>query len=234
MKVALITGGSHGIGAAIVNKFAKEHYTVILNFRTNSACAENLRQNLLRQGCDVQCYRADLTDPEQVTAMFDFVEHYFKKLDVLVNNAGIALNKQLQDVTVEEFDQVMNTNARGAFLCCQQALRVLRKSDNPSIVNVSSIWGVEGASCESVYSMSKFAVVGLTKSLAEELKPLNIRVNCVCPPIVTCGMSKDLSQEDVAAFCKEHGVRVYTPDEVAADIFELATCNETGKIFLER
>ena len=234
MKVALITGGTRGIGAATVTKFAKEHYTVILNYRSNTPYAENFRHNLLREGCDVQCYRADLTDPDQVTAMFDFVEHFFKKVDVLVNNAGIALNKQLQDVTVEEFDKVMNTNARGAFLCCKEAFRVLRKSDNPCIVNVSSIWGVEGASCESVYSMSKFAVVGLTKSLAEELKPLNIRVNCVCPPIVTAGMSKHLSQEDIAAFCKEHDVRAYTTDEVAADIFALATGNETGKILLER
>ena len=234
MKVALITGGSRGIGAATVAKFAKEHYTVILNFRSEAGHAENLRQHLLSQGCDVHCYMADLTDPEQVIAMFNFVEHFFKKLDVLVNNAGIALTKQLQDVTVEEFDQVMNTNARAAFLCSQQALRLLQKSDHPSIVNVSSIWGVEGASCESVYSMSKFAVVGLTKSLAEELKPLNVRVNCVCPPIVATAMTKHLSDDDVAAFCKERNARVYSPDEVAADVFALALGNETGTILLER
>ena len=234
MKVALITGGSRGIGAATVTKFAKEHYTVILNYNSNLSSAENLRQNLLRQGCDVHCYGADLTDHEQVVAMFDFVEHYFKKLDVLVNNAGIALTKQLQDVTVEEYDAVMNTNARGAFLCCKEALRLLRKSESPCIVNVSSIWGVEGSSCESVYSMSKFAVVGLTKSLAEELQSLNIRVNCVCPPIVTTSMTKHLSDDDVSAFCQRHKTRVYTPDEVADDVFALATGNKTGKILLER
>ena len=234
MKIALITGGSRGIGAATVTKFAKERYTVIIVFRNEKSCAVDLHDRLLSQGCDVVCYQADVTDPKQVAAMFEFVEYVYKKLDVLVNNAGIALSKQLQDVTVEEYDQVMNTNARGAFLCSQQALRLLRKSDNPSIVNVSSIWGIEGASCESVYSMSKFAVVGLTKSLADELSSLNVRVNCVCPPIVTAGMSKHLSQEDIEAFCIEHNARAYTPDEVADDIFALATGKETGKILIER
>ena len=234
MKVALITGGSRGIGAATVEKFAKEHYTVILNFHNSHTLAEDLRHRLLREGCDVHCYAADLTDFEQVTAMFDFVAHFFKKIDVLVNNAGISLNKQLQDVTVEDYDSVMNVNAKAAFFCCQQALPLLKKSDGGSIVNVSSIWGLDGASCESAYSMSKFAVVGLTKSLAKELQPLGIRVNCVCPPIVNTKMSANLTDLDKAEFCKEHNVHVYEPCEVASDIYALAVGTETGKILIER
>ena len=234
MKVVLITGGSRGIGAATVRKFATKHCTVILNYYKSEVQAEQLKRSLVESGCDVHCYKADVSDPLQVTAMFEFVAKYFKKLDVLVNNAGIALTKQLQDVTLQEFDAVMNTNAKAAFLCCQQALPLLRKSDSPSIVNVSSIWGVEGASCESVYSMSKFAVVGLTKSLAEELKPLGVRVNCICPPIVTTDMSSNLSSEDVAAFCREHKTHAYAPEEVANDVYTLATGKHTGIIILER
>ena len=234
MRIALITGGSRGIGAATVHKFAKEGYTVILNYNKSASEAEQLRSNLIAEGADVHCYQADVSDPTQVEAMFVFVAKYFKKLDVLVNNAGVSLTKQLQDVTSSDYDTVMNTNARSAFFCCQHALPLLRKGNDAAIVNVSSIWGVDGASCESVYSMSKFAVVGLTKSLAEELQPLGVRVNCICPPIVSTAMTAHLTDEDVTAFCQEHNTHVYTPDEVANDVFALATDSITGKILIER
>lgn len=230
----MITGGSRGIGAAAVKKFAKEGYTVILNYHNSASQAELLKRRLVEVGADVHCVQADVSDPAQVASMFDWIAKYFKKLDVLVNNAGIAMSKQLQDVTLRDFDEVMSTNAKAAFFCCQRALPLLQKAGGGAIVNVSSIWGVEGASCESAYSMSKFAVVGLTKSLAEELRPSGIRVNCVCPPIVMTEMSAHLSDEAVAEFCKTHGVRVYTPNEVAKDIYSLATENVTGKILIER
>ncbi|MCH5159641.1 MAG: SDR family oxidoreductase [Clostridiales bacterium] len=234
MRIALVTGGSRGIGAATVRKFAKEGYSVILNYNKSAEQAEQLKSCLVEDGCDVHCYQADISDPTQVAAMFSWIATYFRRLDVLVNNAGISLTKQLQDVTVRDYDAVMNTNAKAAFFCCQQALPLLRKSDSGAIVNVSSIWGVMGASCESVYSMSKFALVGLTKSLCKELKPLGIRVNCVCPPIVSTDMSCHLSGGDIAAFCSAHKTRLYTPEDVADDIFNLATKNITGKILIER
>ena len=234
MRTALVTGGSRGIGAATVEKFAKEGYSVILNYNRSAEQAQQLKARLVNSGCDVHCYQADVSDPTQVVAMFDWVAKFFKKLDVLVNNAGISLTKQLQDVTVSDYDAVMTTNAKAAFFCCQQALTLLRKSDSGSIVNVSSIWGVEGASCESAYSMSKFALVGLTKSLSKELKPLGVRVNCVCPPIVSTDMSSHLSDDDVAEFCRIQKARVYTPEEVADDVFNLATKKFTGKILIER
>lgn len=234
MKIVLITGGSRGIGAAAVEKFAKEGYTVILNYRQSDNDAKSLQKRLVEAGCDVHCYKADVADPSQVAAMFQWVGAYFKKLDVLVNNAGVSLTKQLQDVTEADYDAVMNVNAKAAFFCCQQALPLLRKSDNPSVVNVSSIFGTVGASCESVYSMSKHAVVGLTQSLAQELQPLNVRVNCVCPPIVTTDMTSHLTPDDVADFCHTHNTRVYTPAQVANDLFALATGRDTGKILIER
>ena len=233
MKIALVTGGSRGIGAATVKKFAKEQYTVILNYRNSVSEAEALKRELVQSGCDVHLYQADVSDVTQVKEMFSFVGKYFKKLDVLVNNAGVALVKQLQDVTQTDFDLVMDTNAKGEFFCCQQALPLLKRSDKGAIVNVSSIFGVTGASCESAYSMSKFAVVGLTKSLAEELKPANITVNCVCPPIVLTDMSARLTAQDIEDFCVLHGTKAYTPKQVANDIYNLSISNDTGKILME-
>ena len=234
MKVVLVTGGARGIGAETVKKFAKEQYTVVLNYRNSRVQAEQLQRELVQGGCDVHLYCADVSDVKQVSEMFVWVGRYFKKLDVHVNNAGVALTKQLQDVTESEFTHVINTNAKATFFCCQQALPLLKNSECGAIVNVSSIWGVEGASCESVYSMSKFAVVGLTESLALELKPLNISVNCVCPPIVSTDMCKHLSQQDIDDFCSLHNVRAYTPSEVAQDIYSLVQSGKTGIIFKEK
>lgn len=234
MKIALITGGSRGIGAATVKKFAQEQYTVILNYCNSREHAETLQRELVSNGCDVHLYQADISNVKQVAEMFAWTHKYFKKLDVLVNNAGVALTKQLQDVKEAEFNTVMDTNAKGAFFCCQRALPLLTKSDNGAIVNVSSIWGVEGASCESVYSMSKFAVVGLTKSLAEELEPLGITVNCVCPPIVQTDMCRNLTEKDVSDFCKQHNTHAFTPTQVAQDIFALANSKQTGKVLMEK
>lgn len=234
MKVALITGGSRGIGAAIVKKFAEMQYTVILNYCSSLQDAQNLRGQLLDAGCDVHLYKADVSNSNEVSAMFEWIKKYFKKLDVLINNAGVALTKQIQDVTESEFDKVTNVNAKGSFLCCQQALPLLKASGSGAIVNVSSIWGIEGASCESVYAMSKFAIVGLTKSLAEELKFTGITVNCICPPIVYTDMTRHLSAQDVQSFCNLRNLRAYTPDEVANDIYTLATCDVTGKVIIER
>ena len=234
MKIALITGGSRGIGAETVKKFAQEKHTVILNYNSSKLQAERLQAELIESGCDVHLYCADVSDATQVSQMFAWVAKYFKKLDVLVNNAGISLTKQLQDVTETEFDRVMSVNAKAAFFCCQHALPLLKNSDNGAIVNVSSIWGMQGASCESVYSMSKFAIVGLTKSLAQELKQTNITVNCVCPPIVLTDMSKHLTASDIEDFCAEHYVRAYSSRDVAQDIYLLSQSGKTGQILMER
>lgn len=230
MKIVLVTGGSRGIGAETVKKFAKENYTVLLNYNNSADEAKALRKELLNAGCDVHLFKADVSVYAEVRSMFRQIEKYFKKIDVLVNNAGVSLVKQLQDVKEADFDRIMSVNAKGAFFCCQKALPLLRNAENAKIINVSSIWGVKGASCESVYSMSKHAIVGLTRSLAEELAPSNIAVNCICPPFVYTDMCKKYKKKDVKAFCEAYGKRAYLPNEIANKIYFTALSTETGKI----
>ena len=229
MKIALITGGSRGIGAECVKKFAHEGYTVILNYNNSKSQAEALRFELQSQGCDVHLYQADVSNQNQVVEMFAWIKKYFKHLDVLVNNAGVSRSGLIQDVSIDDYNFVMDTNAKGTFLCSKHGLDLLRSGTNPTIVNMSSIWGIKGASCESVYAMSKFAVVGLTKSLAEELDGM-VNVNCICPPIVLTEMCASFTEEVKQAFCLEHNTKCYQPSEVAEEIFRLATCGTSGTI----
>ena len=229
MKIALITGGSRGIGAECVKKFATEGYTVILNYNNSKSQAEALQFELQSQGCDVHLYQADVSNQSQVVEMFAWIKKYFKHLDVLVNNAGVWRGGLIQDVSLDDYNFVMDTNAKGTFLCSKHGLDLLRCAANPAIVNMSSIWGLVGASCESVYAMSKFAVVGLTQSLAEELDGM-VNVNCICPPIVLTEMCAGYTEEEKQVFCLEHNTKCYQPSEVAQEIFRLATCGTSGTI----
>lgn len=229
MKTVLITGGSRGIGAECVKQFATQGYTVILNYNNSKTQAQNLQTQLQSQGRDVHLYQADVSNENQVAQMFAWVQKYFKRLDVLVNNAGVWRGGLVQDVSSADYEFVMDVNAKGTFLCCKYALPLLKNAQSPSIVNLSSIWGLEGSSCESVYSMSKFAVVGLTRSLAKELDGI-VNVNCICPPIVLTEMCAGYTEAEKQDFCAQHNTKCYQPMEVALQIYQLATQGCNGKI----
>ncbi len=231
MKTVLITGGSRGIGAAAVKAFAERGYSVICNYNNSEKEAEDLVCGLVNKGFDVRKYKCDVSDVTAVEQMFLYVEKYFKKLDVLVNNAGVALYSQIQDVTERDYDRVMSVNCKGVFFASACAVKLFLKRGKGSIVNMSSVWGLNGASCESVYSMSKYAVVGLTKSLDAELSDCGICVNCVCPPIVDTSMCKGLSQSDKEEFNLRFGAKVLSADEVAAQIITAAESGESGGIY---
>lgn len=228
MKTVLVTGGSCGIGAQIARQFATQGYTVIINYNKSIDKAQQLKDSLVACGWDAHLVQADVSNVQSVQNMADFVKKYFKKLDVLVNNAGVSLNAMLQDTTIEQYDAVMDTNAKGAFVTTKYCLPLLNNSKNAQIINISSIWGTQGASCESVYSMSKFALVGLTKSLAKELSA--IRVNCVCPPIVNTQMTANLSVADKTQFAKDYNVPILEVSEVASAVYSIATADYTGKV----
>lgn len=231
---ALITGGSRGIGAATVEKFAKNGYTVIVNYNKSRQEAQQLADRLNAQGCDVHIYKADMSVPDQIDEIFAYVSTFFKHLDVLVNNAGISVTGLMQDITIEQLDKLWAVNARAPYLCCKAALPLLAKSTSPSVVNVSSVWGLHGASCEAAYAMTKHAVVGLSQSLAEEWSDSGIAVNCVCPPIVLTDMCANLSQSDIDEFCSLNNCKAYTAEQIAEDIFALVTNCSSGQITEEK
>ena len=230
MKTVLITGASRGIGAETVRAFAEKGYTVIANYNKSHDKAVALRDEMVSRGLDVHIFQADVSDSSQVEKMFCHIKRFYKKLDVVVNNAGVALYRQIQDTTDSQFERVMGVNCKGAFLVSREATKLFLERMQGSIVNISSVWGIRGASCESVYSMSKFAIVGLTLSLHEELNDCGINVNCVCPPIVETEMTANLSIEDKEEFSKKFGVPILDAVSVAQKILEVAESDESGNI----
>lgn len=234
MKTVLITGGSRGIGAATAAEFSRKGYRVLLTYKNSEDAAKELQTKLNAAGGDVHIFRCDMADTAQISNLFKQIKTYMRRLDVLVNNVGISFVGTVEEVDETALEDMWRTNALSAYACCRYGMDLLRQSDNPGVVNVSSVWGVCGASCEVGYSMTKHALVGLTKSLAEEWAPSGIAVNCVCPPIVLTDMCAHLSEDDVTDFCAEHNCKAYTAAEVAADIYALATGGESGIILEEK
>jgi 3-oxoacyl-[acyl-carrier protein] reductase len=221
MKTVLITGASRGIGRATAVYFAEKGYRVYANYCKSEVAAVALHDELRGCGLDIHIIKADVANAAEVAAMFAEILRFSKHLDVLVNNAGVALYRQLQDVTDEEFDTIMNTNCRGTFLCTREAVKMMLPRASGSIVNIASVWGQNGASCESVYGMSKHAVVGFSKSLREELDGTGVTVSCISPAMVYTDMTKHLTAEEIALFTAKYG-RAQTPEEVAREIFDAA------------
>lgn len=205
MKKVLITGGATGIGKAAALLFKEKGYDVYITYNKTVPDFD---------GIDVvKCNLSSLSD---IDNLFNKV----KDIDVLVNNAGVSLIKMINDMTAEDYESVMNVNARAVYFCSKLAAMQMIKKHSGSIINISSIWGEVGASCETLYSMSKAGVIGLTKALAKELAPSGITVNCVSPGIIDTRMNQAFSKEDLA-----EGVpleRLGSADEVAAAILFLA------------
>ena len=202
--VVLITGASRGIGAATAELCAARGWEVALNYRTNRDLAEGLAARLAEEyKVKTMAVAADVADAAQVDAMFAAVEATLGQVDVLVNNAGVAQIKLFTDLSEEDWDQVFDINCKGVFLCCRRALPKMIAAHCGSIINLSSMWGQVGASCEVTYSAAKAAVIGLTKALAKEVGPSGIRVNCVAPGVIATDMNAALTPEDIAQLEEE-------------------------------
>lgn len=192
MKTVLVTGGSRGIGRAIVEKFAKEGYNVILNYSKSEAAAKEITDKY----SNVRAYRADVSNKRDVLNMVEFAEAEFKQVDILINNAGISSTGLIQDLSEEELNRIFAINVNGSFNCIQAVLPDMISRRSGKIINISSVWGLVGASCEVAYSASKAAIIGLTKALAKEVGPSNILVNCIAPGIVMTDMVSNYSLEE--------------------------------------
>ena len=193
MKTVLVTGGVRGIGESIALAFAKKGYRVCVTYSKDEANAQRMRES----GFEV--YKADVAVEADVVALFKNIG----RVDVLVNNAGVSLIKQIQDVSYEEFNRLMSVNVGGAFLCSREAAKGMIDRGAGLIVNVSSVWGEVGGSCESVYSASKAALIGFTKALAKELGWSGIRVNCVSPGVIDTPMNAHFTKEEMDAMKEE-------------------------------
>lgn len=218
MKTVFVTGASGGIGEAIAKKFAENGYFVGVGYNSNRGKAENLAKEIA--GVAV---KADVSDEKSVSAaMNDFLLRA-GRLDVLVNSAGIALPiKTLLDTTSKEFDKAFSVNVKGVYNCCKAAIPAMLDGGG-SIINISSMWGVTGGSCEAIYSASKAAVIGFTKALAKEYAAASITINCVAPGYIDTPMNDNLSDENKKLAIADIPVgRVGEGEDVAKAVFYLA------------
>lgn len=186
-RIALVTGSSRGIGRAIALQLAQDGYAVAVNGRSPES-VQAVAAEIIARGGDAKGYVCDVTDAEAVARMGDAVERELGTVTALVNNAGIAQQKLLTDVTDAEWQRMMATHVDGAFYTCRRFLPGMIRRQTGSIVNISSMWGQVGGSCEVPYSAAKAALIGFTRALAKEVGPSGIRVNCVAPGVIQTDM----------------------------------------------
>lgn len=223
-KVALITGSSRGIGRAEAIKLAHDGYAVCINCVEREDKAQEAVEQLVNEGCEAMWYKADVADAAAVKQMVTEVEKTLGAVTLLVNNAGIAKQCLFQDMTENYWKRIFDVNLNGAFNTIQAVLPHMLHEHSGCIINTSSIWGQHGASCEVAYSATKHAIIGLTRSLAQELAPTNIRVNCVAPGVIDTDMVQVLGTETLDALAEDTPVgRLGRPEDIAAVVSFLAS-----------
>ncbi len=197
-KVILITGASRGIGREIAITLAKEKNIIIANYNKSENKAKELKEKY-----NIDIYKTDISQETQCRELVKYTLNKYKKIDVLINNAGIDKNQLITEVTKKDWDNIINTNLYSAFIMCQETARNMIQNKKGCIINISSIWGQVGASMEVVYSISKAGMDGLTKSLAKELGPSGIRVNSIAPGFINTDINNIYSEEEITQIKEE-------------------------------
>lgn len=233
-KVVLITGASNGIGESMAREFAKKGYCVCLNYHKSKAKADKIINDLTSKGYHVIGLKADVTDINQVEKMIYEAVATFGHIDILINNAGISCNKILLDTLTEDINQTISTNLIGTINVTKAILPHFISITKGKIINISSIWGLYGASGESIYSASKGGIISFTKSMASELAYNNINVNCIAPGVVDTDMMKSYTKEELKNIKSEIPFnRFAKPKEIADLAIFLASKNAdyiTGQV----
>lgn len=222
--VVFITGASRGIGRACAKRFAKEGWQVAIHYNRSREAALSLAEELRQQGCNAWAFQADVADGAALRRAIEEARNTLGPIDALVNNAGIARQQLFSDVSEADWDEMFAVTVKSCYHSCQAVLPDMLRRQGGSIVNVSSMWGQVGASCEVPYSAAKAAVIGFTKALAQELGPSGIRVNCVAPGVVNTDMNAPLGPDTLEELRQETPLeRIGQPEDIAAAIYFLAS-----------
>lgn len=215
-KVAIVTGGAKGIGRAIVQMLASLGINIVLNYRYSEKEAKAVQEELIAKGNKVEIYKADVTKREEVKELIAFAKYKFGEIDILVNNAGISQMKLFTDITDEDWSTMIQTNLTSAFITTQEVLKDMIQKKRGCIINISSVDAITGASCEVPYSVAKAGMDGMTKALAKEVAPSNIRVNSIAPGAIMTDMCRTLSQETIQTVESEIPLgRLGKPEDIA-------------------
>ena len=217
-KVAIVTGGSRGIGESICEEFINNGYKVILNYRNSYEKAIKIKERL---GENLFLIKADVGNLDEVKVMTDFCINQFGRIDVLVNNAGISQIKPFADINEEDWDEMIRVNLKGVYNTTKSVIDLMIHQKYGKIINISSIWGEVGASCEVHYSTAKAGVIGFTKALAKELALSNIQVNCITPGIIDTDMNAQFNKEELKKEVPSE--KLGTPKDIAKAVLFLAS-----------
>ena len=222
-RVAVVTGGSRGIGRAICTALAEKGCCVVVNCRHGVQAAEETAALCREKGAQALVVQADVSAPEGCEALFSQVQKAFGRVDILVNNAGVTRDNLIMRLTEEDYDKVLNTNLKGAFLCCKAASRLMMRQRYGRIVNLSSVVGLRGNAGQTAYAASKAGVIGLTKSLAKELASRGVTANAVAPGYIATDMTAALPEAARADMVQQiPTARPGQPQEVARAVAFLA------------
>lgn len=223
MKTVVVTGASKGIGRAVAKEFANNGYNVVICYNKSVSDAQQLL-NEVSQTTRAIAVNVDVSNEDDVKNMVEITKKTFGNIDVLVNCAGVSDTRLLIDSTKEDYDFVFDTNMRGTYNTCKLVGREMLSNQSGKIINISSIWGLRGGSCESVYSASKGAIIAFTKALAKELGPNGINVNVVAPGFIQTDMTKNVTEEIKQEIMESSALgRLGTPEDVASVVLFLAS-----------
>lgn len=224
MRTVLVTGSSRGIGREIARRFAMQGDRVVINYHRSEDKALSLQRELLAAGKSAMVIRADVSCEEEVRDMVQEVERSFGKIDVLVNNAGIASMTMFNDIDTKMWNRIFAVNVNGVYHCCKYVLPSMISRKKGKIINIASIWGLVGASCETHYSATKGAIIAFTKALAKEEGPSNIQVNAVAPGAIMTDMIAGLDKAVLDMVVDETPLGVLgKPEDVAGAVLYLAS-----------
>ncbi|MDR3293509.1 MAG: SDR family oxidoreductase [Clostridiales bacterium] len=223
-KTVLITGASRGIGAELARVFAQGGYNVVINYFKNKELAEALLRKITEGGGTAEIFPCDIADSQAVNEMVGFTLKRFGRLDVLINNAGISSSGLITDMSDAEWKRLIDVNLSGVFYGTRAVLPRMISEKSGVIINISSIWGIAGASCEVAYSAAKAAVIGFTKALAKEVGLSGVRVNCIAPGVIETDMLNGFTPTDLNALKEQTALdRLGTPADIAQTALFLAS-----------